>query len=412
MTWYFRVMADRVVSMDVRLAIAAFALVDDGSSSVSRVCRELGISRDTYYRYRRRFEESGWVGLLPLSSRPKTSPGQTPPEVVELILRLRRELLEQGWDAGARSIHARLDRAGVPTLPSPRTVHRVLTRAGLITPQPAKRPRSSYRRFEHPAPNACWQMDGTTWHLADGTLVWILRVIDDHSRLILASLACEAESSVNAWTCMNSAITRHGAPAMVLTDGGKAFTSRRAGPGEGIGDFEARLRAVGIHPVVSSPYHPQTCGKKEREWATLKRWLSGQPAPKTMAELQRLLDAYDALFNTDRPHQGIGGQTPAERYNASPKATPADQPTSPPCQITHPMTSRTGAVSLGNTYLLPIGRSWAGIRVTVIRDDLDVVVLHEQTIICRTRIDPTRRFQRRGQPTAERRKNPVLSEPS
>jgi len=381
--------------MEVRLAVAAFALVDDGSANVTGVCRELGISRDTYYRYRRRFEASGWLGLLPLSSRPKSSPGQTSPEMVMLITRMRRELVEQGWDAGARSIRYRLERAQIPDVPSARTVHRVLVRQGLVTPEPAKRPRASYRRFEHAAPNGCWQMDGTQWALADDTVATILRVTDDHSRMILASLVCDAENSVNAWACLDTAMDRHGPPAMLLTDGGTAFSSRRQRGG--IGDVEARLRAIGVNPVVASPYHPQTCGKKERDWQPLKRWLAAQPPAHTLAELQRLLDAYDVLFNTDRPHQALDGQTPVERYRASPKAIPADHPVTR-CLITEPRASNRGRVELGNGYRINIGPQWAGVHVTVVRDDLDVVILHNQTIICRHHIDPTRKHQISGRP--------------
>jgi transposase InsO family protein/transposase-like protein len=400
-------MADRVVSMEVRLAIAAFAMVDDGSANVSQVCKELDITRGTYYRYRRRFEESGWVGLLPVSSRPRSSPGQTPPAMVTLIVQKRAKLLEDGWDAGARSIRYRLLRAGVPGVPSARTVHRVLVREGLVTPEPAKRPRASYRRFESASPNGCWQLDGTEWALADGTPATILRVTDDHSRMILASLACDVENSVNAWTCLETAIDRHGPPAMLLTDGGTAFSHRRQRGG--IGDVEARMQAMGVNHVVASPYHPQTCGKKERDWQPLKKWLAAQPAARTLAELQRLLDAYDALFNTDRPHQALDGQVPHERFTASPKAVPADQPVTR-CQITHPKVSSNGAVSLGNSFIYYIGRAWAGARLTVVRDGLDVAILHDQTILTRHRIDPTHRVQRSGRPKGRKRK--VVSETS
>lgn len=400
-------MADRVVSVDVRLAIAAFGLVDDGSASVTQVCRDLGISRDTYYRYRRRFEASGWVGLLPVSSRPVSSPGQTAPEMVEQIVRMRQKLIKDGWDAGARSIRYRLLRGGVRGVPSARTVHRVLVREGLVTPEPAKRPRASYRRFESGAPNGCWQLDGTEWVLADGTVATILRVSDDHSRKILSSLACDAENSVNAWSCMQTAIDRHGPPAMLLSDNGTAFSHYRINGG--MSDLEARLRAIGVNPVTSSPYHPQTCGKKERDWQPLKKWLAVQAPAGDLAELQRLLNAYDALFNTDRPHQALNGQTPEERYTATAKAVPADRPSSR-CQITTPKVTNTGAVSLGNKQLLSIGRSWAGTRVTVIRDGLDVVIVHDHTIITRHQIDPTRRYQLSGRPPGRPRK--VVSEPS
>ena len=271
------VMSRRVVPMEVRLAVAAFEAVDaggDGTANVSAVCRELGISRDSFYRYRARVEVEGFAGLLPRSSRPRTSPNQTSPEVVSAIVAARARLIEQGWDHGARSIQFRLVRAKV-AVPSARTVHRVLVRQGLIEPAPAKRPRSSFHRFEHPAPNGCWQLDGTEWALADGSPVCILRLVDDHSRLILATRAVPAETTEHAWALMETALARHGRPVMLLSDGGSAFTSRRTTGG--ISVFEQRVRDQGINPVVSSPRHPQTCGKKERDWQPLKRWLAAHP---------------------------------------------------------------------------------------------------------------------------------------
>lgn len=408
-------MAERVVSMEVRFAIAAFQLVDGGHASVTEVCRKLGVSRDTYYRYRRRFEAEGAMGLLPRSSRPGGRPTQTSDAVVDLLVRTREELLAAGWDAGARSIHARLSRQGVPGLPSPRTVHRVLVRAGVVEAEPAKRPRSSFKRFENARPNGCWQIDGTGWHLADGTLVSILRLIDDHSRMILSTRAAPAETTADAWACVETAIARHGAPAMLLSDGGTAFTKRRRGARSAMSDFEVRLRAIGVNPVVSSPFHPQTCGKKERDWQPLKKWLAVQPAATDLTELQRLLDAYDVLFNTERPHQGIGLHTPAERYTATPKAAPSDHPVPPPCLITHPRVLDGGRVHIGNDFRLCIGRDWIGRQVTVVRDDLDVVVLDGSTIITRHRIDPTRKDQVSGRSrgrTGPRPKRRLVSEKS
>ena len=243
-----------------------------------------------------------------------------------MIVAQRARLIEEGWDHGARSIHARLSRAGV-AVPSARTVHRVLVREGLIDPAPAKRPRSSFTRFEHPAPNSCWQLDGTIWHLADASSVCILRVIDDHSRLVLATRAAPAETTTEAWALIETAMARHGRPVMLLSDGGSAFTARRTTGG--LSEFERRLREHGINPVVSSPAHPQTCGKKERDWQPLKRWLTAHHQPATLHELQAMLEAYDVLFNTERPHQALDGATPAERYHATSKATPAPGPLPP-----------------------------------------------------------------------------------
>jgi transposase InsO family protein len=392
-------MARQVVPMDVRVAIAAFEMVDDGSAEVSAVCRQLGISRDTFYRYRARVRAEGFEGVLPRSSRPHNSPNLTPAWLVELIVAKRAELLEQGWDHGARSIRARLARQGV-AVPSARTVHRVLVREGLVEPQPAKRPRSSFTRFEHPAPNACWQLDGTWWALADGTTAAILRVIDDHSRLILASRAAPAENTAQAWALMETAMARHGPPVIVLSDGGAAFTSRRTTGG--ISVFEQRLRELGINPIVSSPRHPQTCGKKERDWQPLKRWLTAHPAAEDLDQLQRLLDAYDVLFNTDRPHQALAGATPAERYAATEKHRPPAAPLPAPISHTERRVRASGRVDLGNRYAVHLGHQWTGATVTVLRDDLTVAILHNGTVIKRLTIDPDRKIQlsglKRGRP--------------
>jgi len=379
--------------MDIRIAIAAFEAVDDGSASVSHVCRQLGISRDTFYRYRGRLEAEGFPGLLPRSTRPRSSPGQTPPEMVELIVAKRAALEKDGWDYGARSVHSRLKRAGID-VPSARTVHRVLVRAGLVESQPAKRPRSSFKRFEHPAPNACWQLDGTEWALADQSEACILRLTDDHARMILASRAAPAENTLEAWALVETALARHGRPVMLLSDGGSAFTSRRTTGG--ISVFEQRLREQGINPVVSSPRHPQTCGKKERDWQPLKRWLAAHPPAATLAELQSLLDAYDVLFNTDRPHQGINGATPAERYAASAKAVPAPGPLAPPLSHSERQVRASGRVDLGNRFSVGLGHEWTGAKVTVVRDDLDVAILHEGQLIKRLTIDTSRKSQNSG----------------
>ena len=384
--------------MEVRLAIAAFEAVAEGSS-VTAACARLGISRDTFYRYRRRLADEGLPGVLPRSSRPLRSPGTTPPEIASMILAEHDRLRREGWDHGARSIQARLARAGV-AVPSARTVHRVLVREGLITPEPEKRPRSSFHRFEHPAPNACWQLDGTEWSLAEGTPACILRLIDDHSRLILASRAAPGETTDQAWALMQTAMARHGRPVLLLSDGGSAFTSRRTNGGLGV--FEQRLREHGINPVVSSPSHPQTCGKKERDWQPLKRWLTAQPPAADLAQLQRLLDTYDVLFNTDRPHQALGHDTPHERYTASPKAIPEPGPRPAPATTKQRAVRSGGVVDLGNRYRILIGHQWTGATVTVVRDDLDVTILHGSTIIKRLTIDPTRKSQpsglKRGRP--------------
>ena len=141
------------------------AVLTAGVSSVrvTDVCAELGLSRQTFYKYRRRFETEGPGGLVERSRRPRSSPRLMAPEVEDEIVRLRKEL---PLENGAQTIAYHLARSGWP-VPSVSAIHRALVRRGLVRPQPEKRPRSSWRRFEWPRPNDAWQIDATCWGLSD-----------------------------------------------------------------------------------------------------------------------------------------------------------------------------------------------------------------------------------------------------
>lgn len=382
-------MADLVVSMDVRMAVAFF-LQTDPKVSVKAFCAENGISRQTYYVFRRRFETGGLEGLVPLSRRPLRSPNATDAAMMAVVITKRLQLIADGWDAGAVSIRHWLRREGIET-PSARTIHRILVNHGLVEAQPRKRPRSSFKRFAHPDPNGRWQIDGMKWELADHTEVVVIRIQDDCSRAVMATRAAFSENTRDAWACMETAMQRHGRPAMFLSDGGPAFTHRRISGT--LGEFEARLRNVGILPVVSSSGHPQTCGKKEREWRTLQLWLDARPRAEDLAGLQRQLDAYDLIFNHQRPHQAHDGATPAERYRASPKAQAADGPLAAPMDTTTVKARRDGVIDLGRGMKTSIGVQWAYATVTVIREDPAVAIFHEDQLIRFLHIDPDRTYQ-------------------
>lgn len=218
-------MADLVVSMDVRIAVAFF-LQAGPKMTVSQFCAENSISRETYYKFKRRFEAGGLEALVPRSRRPHSSPSATPAAMMALVLQKRTHLLGQGWDAGAVSIHHWMLRDGVHP-PSTRTIHRILVAHGLVEPQPRKRPRNSFKRFEKSRANECWQMDGHDLRLSDGSAVKVLRVQDDCTRQIMASLAAPTENITDVWACIQTAVDRFGAPAMFLTDNGSAFSQRR-----------------------------------------------------------------------------------------------------------------------------------------------------------------------------------------
>jgi transposase InsO family protein len=185
------------------------------------------------------------------------------PELRERIVELRRDLVARGLDAGPATIAWHLERESIGS-PSTSTVRRVLLAAGLVVPEPNKRPRSSWIRFEAAAPNELWQSDFTHWRLADGTEVEIISWLDDHSRYLLACSVCTALGRVSGddvVATFTAAGDTHGFPAATLTDNGAVYTSRFTG---GRNNFEYLLAYLGIRRKNGSPAHPQTQGKIER----------------------------------------------------------------------------------------------------------------------------------------------------
>lgn len=387
--------------MEARLAVA-FARRVDEKVSVTRLCEELGISRQTYYVYVGRYQQEGLVGLVARSRAAKQHPNQSPVEVEDLVVAKRCVLIEQGLDAGAASVWGWLTRAGV-AVPSARTIHRIFVRRGVVTAQPKKRPHRTRRRSEAKAPNGCWQLDGMDWRLADGTAVKVIRAIDDHARKVFRSVVAASESGQAAWDCLAAAIAKFGPPAMLLSDNSLAFNGSRRGVDVAL---QKRLRALGVAQVAASYYHPQTCGKAEREHQTLQKWLLAHPAATTIAELQALIDIYDDIYNTQRPHQALGGlSTPDERYAATAKAVPAQTPLPEPDQRLRQVTVSTrGTVSAGSNDTgrhieVQIGREWEHSVVTVARHGNHVAVFHHGQLIASTHINPTRRYQPSGKPS-------------
>jgi len=161
-----------------------------------------GISQPRVSQLVAAWRSGGWEALAPGSRRPRTNPRAIPPQMVEAICTLRRQLIADGADAGPHSIAALLARDGQHA-PAPSTIWAILTRAGLVTPEPRKRPKRAWIRFEADLPNECWQSDFTHWPLAGGTDVEILIWLDDHSRFIVsitsgATLECSLKISAEA----------------------------------------------------------------------------------------------------------------------------------------------------------------------------------------------------------------------
>src|ERR1700732_1797973 len=240
----------------MRMDLAGYvinAVLVEGRSA-KEVCESHDISRSWLYELIARYRELGDDGLTPVSKRPHASPTRIPLAMEEEIVALRKELTDLGVDAGAHTIHYHLQcrhRRRRRAVPSVATIWRVLTRRGFVTPQPHKRPKSSWRRFCAELPNECWQADTTHWALADGTDVEILNVIDDHSRLLVASRAFVTAKAADVVATFHLGASALGFPASMLTDNGAIFTAESR---NGACAIELELIALGIDYKHSRPY--------------------------------------------------------------------------------------------------------------------------------------------------------------
>src|SRR4249919_348584 len=283
------------------------------------VARAHGVSKSWVGKLVGRFRAGGYPAIEPRSRAAKRIPHRTSDQLEDEIVALRKELAELGVDAGAATIHYHLGRRH-ETVPSVSTIWRVLRRRGFVTPQPHKRPRSSWIRFEAQLPNECWQSDVTHWRLADGTEVEIVNFIDDHSRLAVGSRVLATATAAAVLRTFQEAGTRWGFPAALLTDNGCVYTTwHRGGPNV----MQTELLAMGIDYRHSRPYHPQTCGKVERFHQTLKAFLARQDPVETIAALQAHVDRFIGYYNEIRPHRSCGRKPPLLAFDARDKARPS-----------------------------------------------------------------------------------------
>ena len=366
--------------------------------SVREVASAHGVSKTWLYELVSRYRAGGDEALVPRSKRPRSSPSRISDAIEDEIVKIRKALQEEGFDAGAVTIHTHLVRRH-SRAPAISSIWRVLQRRGFVTPQPQKRPKSSYVRFEAELPNECWQMDMTHVELENDRSIEVLNVIDDHSRLCVASRAFRVVKAEDVVTVFADAAATWGLPASVLSDNGAIFTAAYR---KGRCLTELVLEAQGIEFKHSRPYHPQTCGKVERFHQTVKKYLAQQDPVSSPAQLQAQLDRFVSYYNEVRPHRAKGRRTPAEAFEARVKATPRGSPEGPfsHYRIRRDRVDGTGKVTLryeGRLIHLGVGRAHQRRRVILLVADRDVRVLSEQgELLSHLTIDPTKRYQRQN----------------
>lgn len=400
-------MARKVLTMDVRLTAAIAAGLD--GVSVKVLAAELGISRQWVYELRRRYEAEGLAGLEPRSRRPGSTPRQMPADVEDRVVRLRKELTDAGCDAGPATIRWHLERQGVVPVPSQASIWRALKRRDLVTPQPKKRPRSSYRRFQAGLVNEMWQIDPTSWSLADGTEVEIINIIDDRSRVCVNSVAVPTVTGVRVLTALIDAGEHWGFPASVLSDNATYFTGKRRG---WEAPFETALKAMEIKPITSTPKHPTTCGKVERFHQTLKRWLKAHDPPIGCEQLQALLDRFVDYYNHHRPHRAHPGLTPVQVHNTGPITGPGTLSIDQPVHIRRVTVNQEGTVNT-SPWRIGVGAPWIGHTTTLFIQGNNAAIFSGDQLVRHLTIDPTRSYQPTGKPPGgpkqPRQPKPIVS---
>ena len=388
--------------------------VVQGGMTASEAATKYQVSKGWVSRLLARYREEGEKAYEPRSRRPLTSPTATDANVVELIVRLRKELAEQGLDAGPDTIGWHLAHHHQVTV-SRATISRYLSARGLVVPEPKKKPRSSYLRFVAEQPNECWQADFTHYPLTqrDGGRVdaEILTWLDDHARYALSVTAHRPVTGQIVRDTFITACARYGTPASTLTDNGMVFTTRLSGGKGGRNGLETELRARGVVQKNSRPNHPTTCGKVERFQQTMKKWLRAQPVqPSTLTDLQVLLDAFTEEYNQRRPHRSLPHRaTPATAYQARPKAEPGERTSDSHDRVRHDRIDSGGKVTLryqGRLYSIGIGRTHARTRVLILVHDLDIRIIDHATgeLLRELTLDPTKRYQGTGRPPGPTRK--------
>ena len=359
------------------------------------VARAHGVSKSWVQKLVARYHTGGYEAVAPRSKAPKRVANRSSAELEDRIVRVRKELTEQGFDSGAQTIHYHLSLTD-PSPPSTSTIWRVLKRRGFVTPQPHKRPKSSFVRFEAALPNETWQSDVTFFDLADGSKVEILNFLDDFSRVCVASKVLAVTNSPDVVATLYEAGAAWGLPASLLTDNGAVFTAAYR---YGYSALESELFHLGIAYKHSRPYHPQTCGKVERFHQTLKKFLARQPKAHTIAELQGQVDRFVVYYNDIRPHRAKGRMTPRAAFDSRDKARPRAVSTAPSreLRVRHDKIDKDGSVTLryrSKLHHIGMGRALKGTRVILLVAGRDIRLLSSDGQLLRhLTLDPSQDYQ-------------------
>lgn len=307
----------KATTMELRQEFIQFATRE--GANLRALCRRFGITPRTGYKWLKRYREGGESGLGERSRRPQHSPGKTPDAKEATIIQERKA--HPVW--GSRKLKASLERQGHRDLPTPSTISAILKRHDLMDPAESQK-HQAFQRYEMAAPNQLWQMDFKGYFgLSYGHTCHPLTVLDDHSRFLVGLQACPNETATTVEYQLQNVFRRYGLPERMLMDNGAPWGDDRETPYTVLGAWLLRL---GIRISHGRPYHPQTQGKDERLHRTLKAEVISQQHFTSLADCQVGFDAWRTIYNSERPHEALQMQTPASRYQLSPRPFPETLP--------------------------------------------------------------------------------------
>lgn len=335
-------------------------LAEQRTVTMRELCGRFQTTTKTGYKWLSRYRAEGDVGLRDRSRRPKGLARRTNAAIEKRIVRMRTE--QPAW--GARKLRRLLQNRGIDPPPAASTITRILSRNGLIG-RDGKCAPGPFKRFQHPVPNALWQMDFKGWfNTLEGTC-HPLTVLDDHARFNLCLDALPNEQGESVQPRLEATFRRFGLPDAILLDNGAPWGSD---PDHVHTPLTVWLMRLGVKVIHIRPYHPQTQGKEERFHRTLKQELIETRQWRNLAHCQEEFNRWRGVYNHERPHEALDYDVPADRYRPSLRRFPNQMP---PVEYLEGAVTRKvqqdGHISFrGGSYL--VGKAFRGYPVRLVEN--------------------------------------------
>jgi transposase InsO family protein/transposase-like protein len=272
------------------------------SIPVSIIRQECGVSSKSVERWVGIYRREGEAGLsMKYIGKGRSLPASVKQKIVQIK--------EANPPFGIKRISQLLKRVFFLSA-SPETVRKTLHDSSLMTAPPKKRQRNITRPrfFERSTPNQLWQTDIFTFRLG-GRYAFLIGYIDDYSRYITGLELFRSQTAQNVIEVYRRAASEYNPPKEMLTDNGRQYTSWR-----GNSRFELEMKKDRIHHIKSQPHHPMTLGKIERFWKTIYLEFLSRAQFESFEDAAERIRQWVKYYNHKRPHQGIGGLCPADRY--------------------------------------------------------------------------------------------------